>query len=95
MIKIGAKVIRHVKYVTFQMAEVAIPRSLFALILDKIASCGRCLKLVKMDGTLKVMESTNLMERPVFKSREKVIAWAKCRYRGPWRQKGSVRDWSS
>ena len=37
MIKIGAKVIRHAKYVTFQMAEVAIPRSLFALILDKIA----------------------------------------------------------
>ena len=37
MIKIGAKVIRHPKYVTFQMAEVAIPRSLFALILDKIA----------------------------------------------------------
>jgi len=37
MIKIGAKVIRHAKYVTFQMAEVAIPRSLFAMILDKIA----------------------------------------------------------
>ena len=37
MIKIGAKVIQHAKYVTFQMAEVAIQRSLFALILDKIA----------------------------------------------------------
>ncbi len=37
LIKIGAKVVRHAKYVTFQMAEVAIPRSLFALILDKIA----------------------------------------------------------
>jgi hypothetical protein len=37
MIKIGAKVIRHAKYVTFQMAEVAIPRSLFAMILEKIA----------------------------------------------------------
>jgi len=37
LIKIGAKVVRHAKYVTFQMAEVAIPRSLFASILDKIA----------------------------------------------------------
>jgi hypothetical protein len=37
LIKIGAKVIRHAKYVTFQLAEVAIPRSLFAMILDKIA----------------------------------------------------------
>jgi hypothetical protein len=26
LIKIGAKVVRHAKYVTFQMAEVAIPR---------------------------------------------------------------------
>ena len=37
LIKIGAKVVRHAKYVTFQMAEVAIPRDLFAAILDKIA----------------------------------------------------------
>ena len=37
LIKIGAKVVRHAKYVTFQLAEVAIPQSLFAMILDKIA----------------------------------------------------------
>jgi hypothetical protein len=37
LIKIGAKVVRHAKCVTFQLAEVAIPRSLFAMILDKIA----------------------------------------------------------
>ena len=37
LIKIGAKVVRHAKYVTFQLAEVAIPRNLFAMILDKIA----------------------------------------------------------
>jgi hypothetical protein len=37
LIKIGAKVVRHAKYVTFQLAEVAIPRSLFAMILDKTA----------------------------------------------------------
>jgi hypothetical protein len=37
LIKIGAKVVRHAKYVTFQMAEVAIPRNLFAMILEKIA----------------------------------------------------------
>jgi TolB-like protein len=37
LIKMRAKVVRHAKYVTFQMAEVAIPRNLFAMILEKIA----------------------------------------------------------
>ncbi len=36
LIKIGAKVIVHARYVTFQMAEVAVPRELFAQILGKI-----------------------------------------------------------
>jgi len=35
-IKIGAKVVRHGRYITFQLAEVAIPRSLFANILRLI-----------------------------------------------------------
>jgi|GEM_PF-1820263 len=34
--KIGAKVTRHAKYVTFQLAEVAITRKLFAAIFDRI-----------------------------------------------------------
>jgi hypothetical protein len=37
LIKIGAKIIRHGRYVAFQMAEVAIPRHLFAGILQLIA----------------------------------------------------------
>jgi hypothetical protein len=36
LIKIGAKVVRHAKYVTFQLAEVAVPRRLFAAILERI-----------------------------------------------------------
>jgi hypothetical protein len=36
LVKIGAKVTRHSKYVTFQLAEVAVPRRLFAAILDRI-----------------------------------------------------------
>ncbi len=36
LIKIGAKVVRHGCYITFQMAEVAIPRPLFAEILRLI-----------------------------------------------------------
>ena len=36
LIKIGAKVVRHSKYVTFQMADVAVPRELFAAILERI-----------------------------------------------------------
>ena len=37
LIKIGAKVVRHGRYVAFQMAEVAIPRTLFADILRLIS----------------------------------------------------------
>jgi hypothetical protein len=37
LIKIGAKVVNHGRYVAFQMAEVAIPRNLFADILRLIA----------------------------------------------------------
>jgi DDE family transposase len=37
LIKIGAKVVRHGRYVAFQMAEVSIPRNLFAEILRLIA----------------------------------------------------------
>ncbi len=36
LIKIGAKVVRHGRHITFQLAEVAIPRSLFANILRLI-----------------------------------------------------------
>ena len=36
LIKIGAKVIRHARYITFQPAEVAVPRELFQTILQKI-----------------------------------------------------------
>jgi hypothetical protein len=34
--KIGGKIVRHGRYVTFQMAEVVIPRDLFADILRRI-----------------------------------------------------------
>ncbi len=36
LVKIGAKVTRHSKYVFFQLAEVAVPRHLFAAILERI-----------------------------------------------------------
>ena len=36
LIKIGAKVVTHSRYVIFQMAEVAVTRSLFAAILGRI-----------------------------------------------------------
>jgi hypothetical protein len=38
LIKIGAKVVSHGRYVAFQMAEVAIPRKLFAAIVERIAT---------------------------------------------------------
>ncbi len=36
LIKIGAKVVHHARYVTFQLAEVAVSTNLFATILDRI-----------------------------------------------------------
>ncbi len=40
LIKIGAKVVAHSGYVIFQMAEVAVPRELFAAILERIQRFG-------------------------------------------------------
>ena len=39
--KIGAKIVRHGRYVTFQMAEVAVPRELFQKILRLIDDLRR------------------------------------------------------
>ncbi len=36
LIKIGAKVVSHSRYVIFQMAEVAVPQTLFQAIFDRI-----------------------------------------------------------
>jgi len=36
LVKIGAKIVRHGRYVVFQLAEVAVPRVLFAEILRRI-----------------------------------------------------------
>jgi hypothetical protein len=38
LIQIGAKAVRHSRYVIFQMAEVAVPRALFCEILERIRS---------------------------------------------------------
>ncbi len=38
LVKIGAKIIRHGRSITFQMAEVMVPRDLFQKILDAIAA---------------------------------------------------------
>ena len=37
VVKIGAKVVAHGRYLVFQMAEVAVPRELFGDILTRIA----------------------------------------------------------
>ena len=36
LVKIGARIVRHGRYVVFQLAEVAVPRALFAAILRRI-----------------------------------------------------------
>jgi len=37
LVKIGAKVVSHAKYLVFQLAEVAVPRKLFAAMLERIS----------------------------------------------------------
>jgi hypothetical protein len=37
LVKIGAKVVSHAKYMVFQLAEVAVPRQLFAALVEGIA----------------------------------------------------------
>ena len=37
LIKTGVRIVRHARYVTFQMAEVAVPRALYEQILARIA----------------------------------------------------------
>ena len=41
LVKIGAKVVRHGRYVTFQLAEVAVPKELFRKILSLIDELRR------------------------------------------------------
>ena len=37
LVKIGAKVVSHAKYVVFQLAEVAVPRQVFVAIVKRIS----------------------------------------------------------
>ena len=36
LVKVGARIVRHGRYVVFQLAEVAVPRALFAAVLWRI-----------------------------------------------------------
>jgi hypothetical protein len=36
LVKIGAKVVAHAKYLTFQLAKVAVPTKLFATLVERI-----------------------------------------------------------
>jgi len=38
LIKTGGRMVRHARYVTFQMAEVAVPRDLYRAMLRRIAA---------------------------------------------------------
>ena len=48
--KIGARIVRHGRYVVFQLAEVALPRALFAGILRGSMTCGNGLRLPSSCG---------------------------------------------
>ncbi|MCK4293566.1 MAG: transposase [Planctomycetes bacterium] len=47
LIKIGAKVVKHSRYVVFQMAEVVVPRVLFRQILERISRLRASPELVR------------------------------------------------
>ena len=54
-VKIGARIVRHGRYVVFQLAEVAVPRALFAEILDPMDSGCEDRPCRRPDGTSEVM----------------------------------------
>ena len=47
LVKVGDKVVKHSRYVVFQMAEVALPTELFKAILERIGRLGLPPPLVK------------------------------------------------
>ena len=50
LVKIGAKVVTHAKSVIFQLAEVAVPRMLFAAILTRIGPLAAGVRLGMTPG---------------------------------------------
>jgi hypothetical protein len=49
-VKIGARIVRHGRYVVFQLAEVAVPRALFAEILRRIDHLRPCRRRSPHEG---------------------------------------------
>ena len=62
LVKIGAKVVRHGRYVTFQLAEVAVPRDLFRKILGKVVRFPR---IWMVYGECRLMEDERNRTQPM------------------------------
>jgi hypothetical protein len=60
LIKIGARIVRHGRYMVFQLAEVAVTRALFAEILRRIERCRKRPR----PGHLVVFSGRNLLDPP-------------------------------
>ena len=56
LIKIGAKVVSHGRYVAFQMAEVAMPRQLFQEILRQVQPTGRACPKARGNGQISLFD---------------------------------------
>ncbi len=63
LIKIGAKVVSHGRYVTFQMAEVAVPRQMFAEILSLIARPARTARASVTEDARRMRQTTTVEVR--------------------------------
>jgi len=66
LIKIGAKVVNHGRYVAFQMAEIAIPKNLFADILRLIAELRAAARYLDSVRRSIVMRSLQLAGESAF-----------------------------
>ena len=65
LIKIGAKAVRHGRYITFQLAEVAIPRPLFAEILRLIDGLCACMLWRSGGPTQYIVPGSNGQDSPL------------------------------
>jgi len=73
LIKIGAKVVSHSRYVVFQMAEVAVPRTLFHEILGRIAQLRASPELARAGRPSLRGKHGSAVKKPGSRSVEKAV----------------------
>jgi hypothetical protein len=77
LVKIGARIVRHGRYAIFQLAEVAVPRALFAAILRRIDRLrGPPVPVTRPEGNELMAGAQGQAMRPALPRRAEATSWA-------------------